>query len=224
MSIKSEEAARAAKRAYAVAMTKSQLEISPICADMNNPMTESKYASHAALDRVLRPIYTANGFSLSFNTGDGAPPNHVRVLCDVAHVDGFEKQFHIDIPADGKGAEGIDVMTKTHAAVSAVSIGIRALLRMIFNIVIERREDDDGNAAGRRPQTSAAPQPAPPGSISPEQAAEIRAELGRRVVRAEAFFGWASLRFGPVDRIEHLPSDGFNSCIAAIQNFKLKAA
>lgn len=206
-----------AKRAFAIAMNKAQLEMAPVNADANNPLTQSTYASHQGLDRVLRPIYTANGFSLCFNTGDDAPPNHVRVLCDVTHTSGFEKQFRIDVPADGKGIEGIDVMTRTHAAVSAVSIGIRALLRMIFNIVIERKSDDDGNAAGARPGTS--PLPPAPGAISPVQANRIRADINERVVSFIAFMQWAG-----VDRIEDIPAEKFDSCIAAIGNFKLKAA
>lgn len=211
------EKATDAKRAFAIAMNKAQREMGPVNADANNPMTQSSYASHQGLDRVLRPIYTENGFTLCFNTGDGAPENHVRVLCDVSHIDGHEKQFHIDIPADGKGVEGIDVMTKTHAAVSAVSIGIRALLRMIFNIVIDRKSDDDGNAAGARaPAQLYTPAP---GAISHDQARQIQGELDSRIVSRAAFLQWAG-----IDRIENIPAEKFESCIAAIGNFKLKAA
>lgn len=218
MTAKSErDQAMAAKRAFAVAMTKAQLETSPICADANNPLTQSTYATHQALDRVLRPIYTANGFSLCFNTADCPLPNHIRVVCDVTHIEGHEKPFHIDIPADGKGIEGIDVMTKTHAAVSAVSIGIRALLRMIFNIVIERKLDDDGNAAGARP--AAQPYTPAPGCISLDQARQISTELNGRVVSPVAFLQWAG-----VDHIAKIPVEKFDSCIAAIGNFKKKAA
>ena len=53
------------------------------------------------------------------------------------------------MPADGKGAQGRDVMTRTHATGSAVSYGRRYLLLMIFNIAVGG-EDDDGNAAGKR--------------------------------------------------------------------------
>jgi hypothetical protein len=51
------------------------------------------------------------------------------------------------MPADGKGARGGDVMTKTHATGSAASYGMRYLLKMIFNIAVAEA-DDDGNAAG----------------------------------------------------------------------------
>ena len=219
MSAKTDQAQWEAKLAFAAAMTKAQLETAPICADANNTLTQSTYASHQALDRVLRPIYTANGFALCFNTGESPVANHVRVLCDVSHIGGHEKQFSVDIPADGKGIEGIDVMTKTHAAVSAVSIGIRTLLRMVFNIVIDRSRDDDGNAAGARGVVqNNLPEPAP-GAISHAQVREIVAELNRRIVSPTAF-----LQHYGVTRIEDIRLEKFDSCIAAISNFKLRAA
>ncbi len=48
------------------------------------------------------------------------------------------------MPADGKGAKGGDVMTKTHAVGAAKSYGKRYLLKDIFNIAIGE-EDTDGN-------------------------------------------------------------------------------
>ena len=65
----------------------------------------------------------------------------------MGHEGGGERTYHIDMPADGKGAKGGDVMTKTHAMGSAVQYGMRYLLKMIFNIAIGD-DDDDGNAAG----------------------------------------------------------------------------
>jgi hypothetical protein len=50
------------------------------------------------------------------------------------------------MPADEKGAKGGDAMTKTHAAGSAMSYGMRYLLKMIFNVAIGE-DDDDGNTA-----------------------------------------------------------------------------
>ena len=47
------------------AMNKAQGEMRRVEADLYNEQTKSKYASYAALDRSLRPIYTANGFNLS---------------------------------------------------------------------------------------------------------------------------------------------------------------
>lgn len=133
-----------AEQSFNAAMSAAQAAMRSIAADAENPQTHSKYATYTALDRAVRPIYVQNGFSLSFYTEDGAPADHVRVCCKVAHRDGHSERPHIDMPADGKGAKGNDVMTKTHATGAAMSYGQRYLLKLIFNIAVG--EDKDGNA------------------------------------------------------------------------------
>lgn len=126
------------------AMSDAQARMRTIGADANNPQTRSKYASYDKLDRVLRPIYTDGGFSLSFDTGNDAPDGFVRVLCYVSHKGGHSRTYHVDMPADGKGAKGGDVMTKTHAVGAGMSYGMRYLLKMIFNVAVGEY-DVDGN-------------------------------------------------------------------------------
>jgi len=125
------------------AMSACQSAMTRISADASNPQTRSKYASYANLDRHLRPIYTNHGLSLSFGTKDAPAPEVVRVVCIVAKG-GFSREYQIDMPADGKGAKGGDVMTKTHATGSGVSYGMRYLLKMIFNVAVGE-DDNDGN-------------------------------------------------------------------------------
>lgn len=139
--------ARRAETTFGVAMSEAQSSMGRISADGNNPQTRSKYATYGKLDRELRPIYTAHGFALSFDTGDSPNADCIRVLCHVSHKEGHSRTYHIDMPADGKGAKGGDVMTKTHAAGAALSYGMRYLLKMIFNVAIGE-DDDDGNGAG----------------------------------------------------------------------------
>ena len=139
--------AQAREREFNERMAAAQQEMRPVSADANNPQTKSKYASYAALDRALRPIYTKAGFALSFNTAPEAPADHVRIVCDVANC-GHTRRYQIDMPADGKGAKGGDAMTKTHATGSAASYGMRYLLKMIFNVAVGEA-DDDGNNAGK---------------------------------------------------------------------------
>jgi uncharacterized membrane protein len=134
-----------AESAFNRAMNQAQKRVSRVAADANNNQTRSKYATYAALDRALRPVYTDCGFSLSFDTGDTEKPDTVRVVCHVSHEDGHTRTYHADMPADGKGAKGGDVMTKTHAAGSAMSYGMRYLLKLIFNVAIGE-DDNDGNA------------------------------------------------------------------------------
>ena len=141
---------------FSEAMAAAQAEVRAVTKDARNDQTRSKYATYAQIDKTIRPVYAAHGFSLSFDTQDTPKENMVRVLCYVRHASGFQQTYSITMPADGKGPRGNDVMTRTHATGSAVSYGMRYLVRMIFNV--PESEDDDGNAAGQR---YAPPRPAP---------------------------------------------------------------
>lgn len=144
LEMKKEIDAHQAEIEFNQAMQKCQSEIGRIAANKRNTQTNSDYADYAALDRVVRPVYTSNGFSLSFNTGEIAA-DIVDVICYVSHSGGHTRKYHAPMPADGKGPKGGDVMTKTHAAGSAMQYGMRYLLKLIFNIAIGK--DDDGNGA-----------------------------------------------------------------------------
>lgn len=135
-----------AKLAFDNAMQKAQQQMRRIGVDANNPQTHSKYATYAKIDGAIRPIYTAEGFSLSFDTAEAPNPDIVRLVCYVSHS-GYTRTYKLDMPADGKGAKGGDVMTKTHATGAALTYGKRYLLNMIFNLAIGET-DDDGNGAG----------------------------------------------------------------------------
>lgn len=128
------------------AMARVQSCMGRIGTDKTNNQTRSDYATYGKLDRVLRPLYTAEGFALSFGTDEPPAPEMVRVTCHVSHNAGHTRRYMIDMPADGKGAKGNDVMTRTHATGSATQYGMRYLLKMIFNVAIGD-EDEDGNGA-----------------------------------------------------------------------------
>lgn len=139
--------ARRAEVAFNVAMTEAQQAMHPVDADAYNPATKSRYLSYEALDEALRPIYTEHGFGMSFSTGDSAQQmDELVILCLVTHIAGHSRQYQIRLPADGKGAKGGDVMTKTHATGSAVTYGMRYLSKMIWNVAVGQ-DDDDGNRA-----------------------------------------------------------------------------
>jgi hypothetical protein len=146
MAMRSASIMRDREDAFNAAMAAAQKRMVAVVKDAANASTRSKYASFPALDRAVRPIYTDAGFSLSYDTGDAPHPETVRVLCYVSGH-GFTRTYHADMPADGKGAKGGDVMTKTHAVGSAFTYGQRYLLKFIFNLATIDR-DDDGNAAG----------------------------------------------------------------------------
>jgi hypothetical protein len=200
--------AREDEIAFNHAMMQAQGEMRHVSADANNSQTKSKYATYAALDAKVRPIYSKHGFSCSFDTADGAPEGCIRIVCFVA-LGGHSRTYHIDMPADGKGAKGGDVMTKTHATGAGVTYGRRYLLSMIFNLVIG--EDNDGNDAGAERAAERAAPP-PPGSVTQDQADEIRDLLESLNVKRAAFLQWAKAK-----RIENVPAEHFAACIEKIK-------
>lgn len=189
--------------AFNASLRTAQSLMGPISADATNPQTKSKYATYAKLDGVLRPIYTNEGFSLSFNTEQSPLPDHVRVLAYVSHSAGHTRTYKVDMPNDGKGAKGGDVMTKTHAQGAAHSYGMRYLLKMIFNVAVGE-EDKDGNV--------------PKQSISPEQAEQIK----NAIVDADADIS-RFCRFFKVEKIEDLPAASFGKAMEALEKKKARS-
>lgn len=209
MQMRSEIEAKANERAFGEAMSAAQSEMRSVAADANNPQTRSKYASYHALDRALRPIYTGHGFSLSFNTGTDAPDQYVRVLCRVTNS-GHSVDYHIDMPADGKGAKGGDVMTKTHATGSAISYGMRYLLKMIFNVAVGEN-DDDGNGASAGEK------------LAPDQVEWLQTLVVEVGADLPKFFGYLTKQFRmPIGRLEDIPAAKYPQVVDALNAKRTK--
>lgn len=190
-------AAQRALAAFNTAMSEAQAEMGPISVDATNPQTKSDYASYAKIDRVLRPIYTKHGFALSFGEGVTDKPAHIRVTCKVSHNSGHTEVYHKDMPADGKGAKGGDVMTLTHASGAAQSYGMRYLVKGIFNVAIGEN-DVDGNTEGL--------------CIGPGQAADIKALLTEVNATEDSF-----LRTIKAKSIESIKADAYPTVIGILE-------
>lgn len=134
---------RQAAEHFNEAMALAQGEMTQISKDSVNPQTKSQYASLAALDAAIRPIYSKHGFSISFDE-ENASETHVLLLIYVS-CRSETRRFRKWIPVSTKGFQGREMMTLTHASVGAVTYGRRTLLKMVFNLA---EEDDDGNFAG----------------------------------------------------------------------------
>lgn len=189
---------RQADQAFSAAMNAAQAELRPVATDAANPQTRSRYASYPALDNACRPIYSRHGFSLSFNTADGAPVDHLRLACKVRHSGGHTEAYQVDMPSDGKGAKGGDVMTKTHATGAAMSYGQRYLLKLIFNIAVG--EDRDGNS----PELSK--------PISETQAADLQALMEEVGADRPKFLAYLK-----VGSISEIPFSQYDRAIAALE-------
>jgi len=149
-------ASRDAEQAFNAAMSRAQAAMGRVSADATNPQTKSKYATYAAIDKQLRPIYSSEGFALSFDTAESTGET-LEVLCYVSHSAGHTRTYRVTMPSDGKGAKGGDVMTKTHAAGAAMSYGMRYLLKMIFNVAVGE-DDVDGNKIPAQPHALTMPE------------------------------------------------------------------
>ena len=191
--------AEEARKRYAIAMAGAQKAMLPVQVDAYNPQTKGKYASFDALDRMIRPIYTQHGLAISWNT-ETPSPDVLRVIAYVSHEAGHEREFKIDMPADGRGAKGGDVMTKTHATGSAFTYGRRYLLGGIFNVATTKMgaNDDDGNAANG-------------GLITPEQAEELAKLITETKSDIHKF-----LEIGGLESLSDMPAKKFPSAKAML--------
>jgi hypothetical protein len=187
---------RQAEAEFAAALSACQSGMVRIQADASNPQTHSKYASYAALDRALRPIYTGHGIAISYDTKPADKPEMIRVVAYVSRGS-FTRTYSVDMPADGKGAKGGDVMTKTHATGAAMSYGMRYLLKMIFNVAVGE-DDKDGNEAVS--------------TLSDEQVANIEALLTETGSNRAAF-----LTYMKVKSLSDIPSANYSAVVKIIE-------
>lgn len=151
VAMQEQQETRAGDRNFNEALSAAEAEMTVISTNANNPQTRSRYATFARLDGEIRPIYTKHGFGVSWNTEPMGEPNMIRVVGMLSNG-GVQRRFQVDMPIVTQGMRGQDMMTRTHATISAISYGKRALLIMMFNLAIG--DDDDGNRAGgavRRP-------------------------------------------------------------------------
>ena len=202
--------AKQAEAAFNVAMTQCQGEMRRVSTDATNTHSSSKYATYGKLDSVLRPIYTEHGFSLTFSDGETAKPEHVRVVCLLRHIGGHKETHWKDMPADGKGAKGGDVMTKTHAAGAAQQYGMRYLLKGIFNVAIGE-DDNDGNE--------------PLELITEEQAADLECLITEIDANKAGFLKWLSSKLKmKLESLADIPAKAYQDAVAGLESKRKKPA
>ena len=127
--------------------------------------------------------------------------DYVLVLCRVSHKDGHCRTYQKEMPADGKGAKGGDVMTKTHAAGAAMSYGMRYLLKGIFNVAVGE-EDKDGNAGDDA-------------SITEKQVADLIAKCTEVGAVPDNF----RRLFCKVESFDQILAKNYAACIAELERF-----
>ncbi|MCK5132724.1 MAG: ERF family protein [Candidatus Sabulitectum sp.] len=195
---------RQAKQEFASAMMSVQRDIAPIKKRLRNDHTDSSYANLDAVNRAVTPIYTVNGFSLTFGSTDSPIPECIRVICDVFHTGGYEKQYTYDSPIDNMGAKGSPTKTRAHGSGSAISYGRRYLVAMIFNLTLTD-EDDDGNAATQMDVEVK--------KITEQQGLKLEGLLDENSVSKKAF-----LKHGNIKSVYDLPAAQLTGAIKWIKD------
>ncbi len=138
-----------AEAAFNAALARAQAKILPVLNDRLNDHTSSRYATLAALNRVVMPELNAEGLSVSFNTEtkndeDPIPEGYLRTIGWMKHAAGHKERYHLDLPPDDVGIKGTKNKTDVQAHGSTNEYARRYLLRMMVNA--STYDDRDSNA------------------------------------------------------------------------------
>jgi len=139
---------RTAKEEFNSSMAYCQKTMPQILKTGENTTTHSMFETLDGLLKAIMPVYTAQGFGVSFNTADCPIEGWVRATAEVMHTGGWSKMYQFDLPFDIAGIKGAVNKTPMHGCGSTMSYARRYLLRMIFNLITSEDIDDDGNAGG----------------------------------------------------------------------------
>jgi hypothetical protein len=174
--------------------------------------TNYKFEDLAEIARTVDPILGEQGLSYRFRVSS-KPNEPVTVTCVISHRDGHFEETTLCAGKDESGNKN-----SIQAIGSTVTYLQRYTLKAALGLAAS--EDDDGRAAGEsdfpgdRKATPAPYQP-PEGSITQDQADQIREALEAKGASRTAFLQWAGKK-----RIEDIAAEHFDSCIEAISKFR----
>ena len=97
---------------------------------------EGKYAPYDEVDKIIRPLYTNAGFSVSFNS-EPVKDGRKTYLITVSHKGGHSDTKRLELPDD----DGKD-MNELQGEGSTVSYAKRYLAGMAFNLVYIGQDND----------------------------------------------------------------------------------
>jgi len=134
---------RKAEAEFAQAMTTVQGMLPNVVKDADNTQTRSKYSTHEAISKAIKPVYTKEGFSITFSEDASPKEGHIRIIGILRHKSGHSETHHLDLPIDTTGIQGKTNKTGIHGTGSTYSYGRRYLTCMIFDVTTG--DDNDGN-------------------------------------------------------------------------------
>ena len=134
-----------ARIVFAQDFNTAQGQMVAVVADQKNSHTQSMFAKLEDVQRMAKPVWTRNGFSLSFSEGDILANGMRTVIMTVRHVGGHVETVKGHYPLDGVGAKGGSVMNPLQGTVSSNTYAHRDMMRQYWSIAIGGA-DMDGNS------------------------------------------------------------------------------
>lgn len=184
--------ANEAKAAWIAAMASAQPELPVIRERGKNGGTNSKFALWEDINQAIRAPLAKNGLTLTFRVD--ITDRLASVTAVVSHAMGHSEATTVPVPVEAvnKG------MNNSQAVGSAISYGKRYAAGAILNIT-STGEDDDGQKAGVG------------GTITADEAAELREKMAQAGMTEDAFLRWAKL-----ERVEDVPATHYEKASDAI--------
>jgi len=139
---------RQAESEFNSAMTDVQANMPVITKDGYNEHTKSYYSKHETIVKAIKPIYTKEGFAISFSEAEipqvEGKPRLIKIVGVLRHRSGHSETYFTVLPIDTTGSGGTVNKTGVHGTGSTITYGRRYLTCMIFDVATG--DDNDGNA------------------------------------------------------------------------------
>ena len=185
---------RAAQISFSRALAAAKSEIQPIVKD-GVGHNSAKFATLAAIAKVVDPILSKNGLSYRYRT---AQTDKVSVTCIVSHQDGHSEETTLASAPDTSGGKN---------AIQAVGSVFTYLMRYsLIGALGIATQDDDGKAAGSA------------GLITDDQITQIMTELAETGSNLERFLK----RYG-IEALPDLPASKFKDALTQIDMKRKRA-
>lgn len=134
-----------AREAFSAALAICQSEMPAVAKTLKNNQTGTMYAPLDAVIQAASPVWTRNGFAVSFSQAKPWKEGWVHFLMVVTHRDGFIDRREAEYPPDGEGPKGGRTMNPVQGVVSTGSYCQRDMLRLYFNIPLGGADLDGNN-------------------------------------------------------------------------------
>ena len=188
-----------ARKAFDAAIASAKAKIPAIERNATGH-NDKRYADFSAIARVVDPVLSEFGLSYRFRTTQA---DRISVTCILSHKDGHSEETTLAGPADTSGNKN---------AIQAIGSTLTYLQRysLVQMLGLAAARDDDGNSVGKVDDA-----PPAPGSITQEQADNLRDLLEAKGASLSAFLNWAKHK-----RLCDIPAEQYDACVAGINGFR----